>query len=236
MQRWLTIGPWTVFLLSKSAAVSEEQLLQGAGSQTLAMLSENISAERRSDILRSRWCIRTQLGLSTDPTPRPDGDLVWPAGKSGSLSHKNGHIAVTISSHLEWRSVGIDLETKEVSEKIRARIITEQEFSSMTIVGSERQRVAAAFAIKEAIFKTIFPLTRNKFWFADASISNVKKLPSHTTNQHTEGYLIEANIGPRAGGPLNWSRICETHLQSVELDGTLYWIAICGLRADQFTS
>lgn len=228
MQHSVTIGPWQVLLLPKSVVVGEQELLKGVGPTTLDLVHAGTSADRRNELLRSRWFLRTRCGLDEDPGRTTNGELIWPQKKAGSISHKKGHIAGAVIATDQWRTLGIDLETYEVSEKIRSRVLTDTEFGCLSLVGTDRQRIAAAFVVKEAVFKAVFPLGRQMFWFEDAKIADVQpRVESRGSREIT--YVVHTEIGPRAGGPIEWNRKCEVYLRAIDIDGDSYWVAACGM-------
>lgn len=225
----LTIGPWTVKLLPKSVDVAESELRLGASAATLRLVDAAGSPARKSELLRSRWFLRSCFGLESEPERSVEGDLLWSTGVCGSVSHKKGHIAGVAITSGGFFSIGLDLEQSDIPEPIVSRIVTTEELSSLSLLGTKQEGAAAGFAAKEAIFKAIFPLTRQRFWFEDAILSNVSQ--DVTDNASAGGqYTLSAMIGPRAGGPGSWDRQCTVFMRRILIEDDLFWLAVCGIN------
>ena len=224
LPRSVTVGPWSVLVLAKSIAVSEQDLRSGMGSATASILAQSTHDSRIQEVLRSRWLLRSAYGL-TDPGRGVEGELLWHEDVCGSLSHKNGHVAVLSLPRGTYRSVGLDMEQIEVPERVANRVLTSEERSRMAGLGAPREIGAAGFAAKESIFKAVFPFGRERFWFEDATIEGV----SHPDVANQDSFQLSVRIGPRAGGPLSWDRSCVIDMTRVTLDDEIYWLAVCAI-------
>ena len=214
------IGPWPVSLLLESTKLSEPELRDGASKNTLALADTAGTVTRKRELLRSRWLLRDRFEFLADPERSVDGNLIWPTGVSGSISHKDGHISASVGEVL---SIGIDLERSIIPVPVISRVLSPEELESLAGFGSEATRGGVGFASKEAIFKAVFPLTGKRFWFEDATLS-------HVSSQNDGHSILTATIGPRAGGPSDWDRRCSIYVRSVTLDQQDYWLAVCAIQ------
>lgn len=134
------------------------------------------SSARRDEILRSRYLLRSLTGCRTPLPLGAGGEPTWPEGWLGSLSHKDGHVALALHPVAAgFASVGLDLESiARVKPNLESRILGASESARLDAWDGDRQTMlAAAFAFKEAIFKAHFPLGRTMFWMHDAEIEQL---------------------------------------------------------------
>lgn len=233
MHTVVNLGPWSIAVLAKSTWISEENLRSGASAAAQTLVDGASSPVRKNEVLRSRWLIRTVF-KQLDPVRGAEGHLEWPDGVCGSISHKHGHVAAAVSLLSSDLGLGIDLEQQTVAEKIATRILTEVELERLALFGERAERAAAGFAAKEAIFKAVFPLTRARFWFEDAEILEAKT--RHDESDGTTTYVLSVKIGPRAGGPEGWDRLCSVYLKDTILDGEYFWLAASGITDTVFNA
>lgn len=224
----LLVGPWSVLVLPKSIPLSDQNLYSGIASSTQDLLALSAHESRRQELLRSRWLLRIGYGLS-DPDRGSEGEPVWPANICGSLSHKDGHVVALSVTRDKLRSIGLDIEKFQVSERVSQRVLTASECTLLSELGCIQQLGAAGFAAKEAIFKAVFPVGRQRFWFEDATVIAIQRSPVDE-----QCYRMTASVGERAGGPKSWDRLCHVDLKLVTLDGGSYWLAVCGIPDTAF--
>jgi 4'-phosphopantetheinyl transferase EntD len=127
---------------------------------------------RRMEFAAGRTCARRalqKLGIGPVPIPKGAGrDPVWPPGITGSITHDREICAVAVARNGTVRSLGIDLEK---AVPLPADLIPD------VCAPGELERFDLAdppascgwpkilFAAKEAVFKCVFPLTRQLFEF-----------------------------------------------------------------------
>lgn len=114
------------------------------------------------------------LGGSDLAVPVGEGrEPLWPDGFVGSISHCPGYVAAAVAVSTEFRSVGIDVEKLGQDVGISDIALTKRE---MKLVEDRRRSFPEVeweivlFSIKEAIFKTWFPLQGRWLDYTDAEV------------------------------------------------------------------
>ena len=134
---------------------------------------------RRDEFIRSRLLLRSLTSAKTSFLPDAENVPTWPHGICGSITHKNGHVAVCTASNKSFLSVGIDAENAEKDlSHLQEKICTENDLKWVESLCklNEMKRgsiIALIFSAKEALFKCHFPLGRKMFWFHDADVSQI---------------------------------------------------------------
>lgn len=217
------VGVWSVLILPKSVSISDLDLRSGMSSSTEQLVAQSSHESRIQEVLRSRWLFRAAYG-ARDPERGPEGEPVWPPDICGSWSHKDGHVAVLSVPRGIQRSIGIDVEKAVINERVVERVLSRPERDLFADLGPVAQMGAAGFAAKEAIFKAVFPIGQERFWFEDAAVIQIQRTRSDDTH-----FQMTARIGDRAGGPKSWDRVCHVDVAPVTLDADTYWLAVCGI-------
>lgn len=145
--------------------------------QELRQLS---SAHARKEFGLGRYLFHQVTGEQTPLERGPQGEPLWPANVSGSLSHSKGRYFLALGHH----PIGLDVEEIDrVTEKLDSKIFTPEDkrlqkhlcsyASSIQNIPSELFFRALVFTAKEATYKCIFPWKKTKLGFRDAHLSSV---------------------------------------------------------------
>jgi enterobactin synthetase component D len=135
-------------------------------------------AKRQAEFLAGRLCARQalarlgllgqNLAIGEDRAPR------WPAGMVGAITHGDGWAAaIAAPAHLQ-QGLGLDVETllaSERAQRLAGEILTPSELARLP--GSPEQAALAVtltFSIKESLFKALYPLVRQRFYFEAAEL------------------------------------------------------------------
>ena len=115
-----------------------------------------------------------QLGAPPVAIPRgEDRRPLWPDGIVGSISHTKGYAAAAVGRASEVQGLGLDIEDKSpLKPELYRKILTPDEQAlreAAPLVGSA-PRCKLTFVTKEALFKSIYPITRQFFGFQEASV------------------------------------------------------------------
>ena len=148
---------------------------QRAGLVPSASLQRSV-AKRQAEYLAGRVCARAALqrldGRDYVPGTHEDRSPIWPAGVRGSITHGKGWAAAVVAAEGSCQGLGLDQEAlldDERAERLMAEILTPPELERL----DRRQlglTVTLTFSLKESLFKTLYPLTRQRFYFEHAEV------------------------------------------------------------------
>jgi enterobactin synthetase component D len=136
-------------------------------------------AKRQAEFLAGRVCARAALqkleGLSFSPAIGEDRAPVWPAHISGSITHSTGRAAAIVANKTHWRGLGMDLENllnPERAERLAGEILTPAELQRMAAGHRDQlaMLVTLTFSVKESLFKALYPIVRQRFYFEHAEV------------------------------------------------------------------
>jgi len=133
-------------------------------------------AKRQAEYLAGRVCARAALqrldGRDYVPGTHEDRSPIWPAGIHGSITHGKGWAAAVVAADGSARGLGLDQETlldDERAERLMGEILTPAELGRL-----DRSQlgltVTLTFSLKESLFKALYPLTRQRFYFEHAEV------------------------------------------------------------------
>lgn len=141
-------------------------------------------AKRQAEFLAGRLCARAALlhldGTCATPAIGEDRAPVWPAHIAGAITHSNGRAGAVVALKSEWQGLGIDLENLLSDERARRlvkEILTPGEQRRMAEGCDEDVAlvVTLTFSIKESLFKALFPLVGQRFYFEHAEVLSWSK-------------------------------------------------------------
>jgi enterobactin synthetase component D len=148
---------------------------QRAGIVPSASLQRSV-AKRQAEYLAGRVCARAALqrldGRNYVPGTHEDRSPIWPAGILGSITHGKGWAAAVVAAQGSCQGLGLDQESlldDERAERLMGEILTPSELERL----DRRQlglTVTLTFSLKESLFKTLYPLTRQRFYFEHAEV------------------------------------------------------------------
>ena len=148
---------------------------QRAQVEQTASLQRSV-AKRQAEYLAGRVCARAALlrldGRDYVPGTHEDRSPIWPPGIHGSITHGKGWAAAVVAARDACRGIGLDQETlinDERAGRLASEILTEAELQRLS---PERLglTVTLTFSLKESLFKTLYPLTRQRFYFEHAEV------------------------------------------------------------------
>ncbi len=134
---------------------------------------------RRDEYLRSRWLLRTLTDYAA-PLPRSAAGVTsWPPDLVGSITHKEGHVAVAMLPTTKAKGVGVDAESvKRMKWEFSERVCVGGEVALIERVAAETKIdkehwLTVIFSFKEALFKAHYPLGETMFHFPDAEVTSI---------------------------------------------------------------
>ena len=133
----------------------------------------NARPARKHEFAAGRAAAREALAeLGHLPEPilmGPDRCPVWPDGIAGSIAHTRTVCAAVVSTDPSIRSVGLDIED---SGPLEAELIGDiaDSVEAAWVAADPNRRGKLLFVIKEAAYKSLYPLQRQFLDFTDVHI------------------------------------------------------------------
>ncbi len=173
----LILDPLKLLWLDKISSITDEAATLTDEEKKRA---DTIKATpRRDEFIRSRLLLRSITGANSSFLPDTENTPSWPPGLCGSITHKNGHVAVCTAPAKNFHSIGIDSEnaSKDISH-LKEKICTENDLVFIDRICEQSKveqgsAIALIFSAKEALFKCHFPVGKLMFWFHDAELSHI---------------------------------------------------------------
>lgn len=168
--RWEAVGGVRVALWPKLQQAGLDELCAGVSEFSRAHAFKINNLSRRQEWLAARVLSRALTGQ--EPSAGELGNPVWERGWQGSISHKNGHVALWCCEQGSTLC-GVDLElVRELAAGVTAKIMNAEE---ILLCDEILPKVATSlvFAAKEAIYKALFPLVRRFFYFEAVALSDL---------------------------------------------------------------
>jgi enterobactin synthetase component D len=133
-----------------------------------------IAADQLGHNLRRREWVATrflsQYLTGQEPVSGHYGEPLWSGGLVGSITHKQGHVAL-------WTGIaedgfgGIDMELcRPFADGLVDKFADERE---RYMLQTTQDGGPLIFSAKESIYKALFPMVRKKFWFDAVRLENV---------------------------------------------------------------
>lgn len=143
---------------------------------------QRAARKRQAEFLAGRLCageaLRQHCGISQYPGKDGDGAPVWPGRISGSISHSAGIAMAIVGARNQHPGMGLDVEVIQNHTEARALsslVLTPGEASRFRqmLTGNPGLCLTRIFSLKEALFKALYPLTRQRFYFQDAEVTTM---------------------------------------------------------------
>lgn len=139
----------------------------------------NGANKRQAEYLAGRLCARQALlqltGAASVPAVGADRAPCWPAGVVGSITHGDGWAAAVVASASDYQGLGLDVETwlsHERAERLAAQLLTSAELQRLEQLPESQRaaQISLSFSLKESLFKALYPLVQQRFYFHDAEV------------------------------------------------------------------
>lgn len=134
--------------------------------------------KRQKEYATGRWCAKKamqKLGVGADMIlVGPNNEPVWQNGVTGSISHANQAFCAAVAGVKDVQSIGIDIESRnrKISQEALDLILNDDEKSWLMKTGKNRRFFELMiFSAKESVYKMIYPVINEKFFFDAMSIS-----------------------------------------------------------------
>ena len=131
-------------------------------------------ADGREHFAAGRECAARAISQLTGQAPEhdiprgPAGEPLWPAGLTGSITHTGDFVSVAIARATAVRAIGLDAERivePDRSRRVAPMIVQPGEPADGDEEAPGPVRVTLIFSIKEAVFKCLYPLVRERFYY-----------------------------------------------------------------------
>lgn len=135
--------------------------------------TRGMAPPRLQTFAKGRACARralTQLGLTESPVPVGEQRApLWPAGICGSIAHDAGQAVAVVARRELCQSLGIDMATPgDLAPEVLALVCTAPERDALARPAGAGLGTAL-FAVKESVYKCIWPLCRRYIDFQEIS-------------------------------------------------------------------
>ncbi|WP_166358927.1 4'-phosphopantetheinyl transferase family protein [Pseudomonas akapageensis] len=148
---------------------------QRSGIEQTPSLQRSV-AKRQAEFLAGRICAREALrrldGREYAPTTGEDRAPIWPVGISGSITHGTGWAAAIVAHQSDHRGLGLDMETllsEERAQRLAGEILIPDELQRMA-ADRVALTVTLTFSLKESLFKALYPIVQQRFYFEHAEL------------------------------------------------------------------
>lgn len=136
-------------------------------------------AKRQAEYLAGRCCARAAMqritGSAYVPAIGADRAPIWPASVCGSITHSHGWAAAIVAPQSASRGLGLDAEhllSASRAERLAGEILnpTEMQRLAATDPAQRALLVTLTFSLKESLFKALYPLVLQRFYFEHAEL------------------------------------------------------------------
>lgn len=160
--QWVAVGGFRVALWPKLEQPGVDALCAAVSEAARDHAMKIGHPSRRQEWLAARVLSKELTGR--EPSAGPLGNPLWEGGWQGSISHKNGHVALWCAKRAAT-ICGVDLElVRELSAGVTSKIMKDEEIlicdDVLPVLGN-----SLIFAAKEAIYKALFPMVGRLFYF-----------------------------------------------------------------------
>lgn len=176
---------------------------------------ERSVAKRQTEFLAGRLCARAALwqldGTEATPTIGDDRAPQWPAHTCGAITHSHGRAVAIVGHTQQWQGLGLDLEnllSLDRAQRLVKEILTPAEHQRLLREpdDSQAQLVTLTFSVKESLFKALYPLVQQRFYFEHAEVLNWTpegkvrlRLLTDLSNEWHHGRELDAQFGVHDG-------------------------------------
>ncbi|QBQ55221.1 4'-phosphopantetheinyl transferase family protein [Nitrosococcus wardiae] len=179
---------------------------------------QQAASKRQAEYVAGRICAQAAIKALQHkpvfPDMGPNRAPQWPTGLTGAITHANGQAAALVGLGHHWQGIGLDRERilpEREAQEIAGDILTPSEKSRLDrLPGPQRgQWVSLAFSAKESLFKALFPLTHQPFYFHDAELIDEQHIRLLTTlsDRWKEDKILRFNWRQERDQLLSWMLI-----------------------------
>lgn len=140
----------------------------------------NAIDKRHTEFIVGRLCCREAIssltGIPMIPAMAEDRTPRWPEFICGSISHSVDVAIAIVASTRDYSGLGIDIEKimpEQSAQNTHHRILNEHEVACFNSDYTFAQQVTLIFSVKEALYKSLYPLVKKSFYFRTAEVIRI---------------------------------------------------------------
>jgi 4'-phosphopantetheinyl transferase EntD len=145
--------------------------------EELTTFSKSIERVRRASgaVRLAARALLAQLGHPECAIPKDkSGAPIWPRDVVGSLAHDSRVAVAAVARRSAFPSIGIDVEIGQpLDEELIPMVLTRRERETL---GEDPMLARLVFAIKEAVYKTTYPLDRCFLEHPDVEVDLITRI------------------------------------------------------------
>jgi 4'-phosphopantetheinyl transferase EntD len=209
--QWVLLGDTRVICWSESSQPSELELESAVSQEVRLVAAELNHGQRRRELLASRYLSRYLVGI--EPTSGNYGEPLWSKGLVGSISHKQGHVALWVGS-MSGGYAGVDLERcSELADGVIDKLADDDE---RRLIHDQALSASLLFSAKESIYKALWPLVRRTFWFDAVRVIDVCI--------NGEDAIMMFQVRHDLCEQVRQGQMVRVHGRRMNLDQNLFWL------------
>lgn len=224
----VAVGPTAIAWLDCASPIAPPEIDRWLVEQERQKAAEIKASARRLEFQRSRMLMRRLTAWDRPFLPDPSNKPAWPPHLCGSLTHKNGHVAVALCPRTTHLSIGLDCEhaTRDINH-LAEKICTASDIRILSLAAAKHPQtpqgslIPLVFAAKEALFKCHYPIGSTMFWFHDAEIESIDL----SLGQFALRVLVQTSDRTPAGF------VTRGHFIRKSASDGDYWLALCSLTS-----
>lgn len=163
-------------------SIGDEQALWPAEREAFANSVEKVRRASGAARLVARQ-LMARLGHAEEAIVKAkSGAPIWPRGLTGSLAHDSDVAVAAIAKIGDFASLGIDVEPSEPLDDNLLKIVATT--SELERIADDPFQGRLLFAIKEAIYKAVYPLDQTFLDHHDVEV-NIRECTARTSGGRT---------------------------------------------------
>ncbi|MGW8886168.1 4'-phosphopantetheinyl transferase family protein [Streptomyces sp. NPDC055749] len=172
-----------------------------------AQLGGAVVDRRRREFATARWCARRALAAAGAPDPAAPllrgrrGEPLWPAGFTGSITHRAGYRAAVAAPARRDAVLGIDAERAvPLRPPVLAAIASDPELAHLAALPTVDALPweTLLFSVKEAVYKAWYPLAAAPLTFRSVRVE-FRPRTNTASCEGSTGFLTAEPAGPARG-------------------------------------
>ncbi|WP_166269203.1 4'-phosphopantetheinyl transferase family protein [Marinobacter caseinilyticus] len=137
------------------------------------------ASKRKTEYLAGRLCateaLRSLSGVASTPGTLANRAPQWPEHSVGAITHSTGWAAAIAAHNEHYLGLGLDAESllsEDRAHRLSSEVMTANELARFPLAQTDDLGflVTLIFALKESLFKALYPLVQSRFYFRHAEL------------------------------------------------------------------